>query len=216
MRRRAKNPYKREIFHYKGRGVPAVLKALLALICLGIVVFLGSFAVVMSGAHDKIVGDPQAMVVLGCQVKPWGPSILLQDRLNRAYEWWEEHPDTLIIVTGAQGPDEPMAEARAMTDYLVEKGVPEEQILLDEASRNTLQNLQNARTILEQNGMSVKDGVIIVSNGFHLTRAKMLAARVGYENVSVLGAPSSHLPSRLKMYIREPIALWKSILLDQP
>ena len=57
--------------------------------------------------------------------------------------------------------------------------------------------------------------MIIVSNGFHLTRAKMLAGRIGYENVSTLAAPSSLVPSRLKMYIREPLALVKSFVFDR-
>ena len=68
---------------------------------------------------------------------------------------------------------------------------------------------------LEEAGIDVKDGVVIVSNGFHLTRAKMLAGRVGFENVSVLAAPSSHTPTRLKMYVREPLALVKSFLFDR-
>ena len=55
----------------------------------------------------------------------------------------------------------------------------------------------------------------MVSNGFHLTRARMLAGRFGYGEISTLAAPSSHLPSRLYMYIREPLALVKSFLLDR-
>ena len=54
-----------------------------------------------------------------------------------------------------------------------------------------------------------------MSNGFHLTRARMLAERTGFEEVSTLAAPSSHVPSRLKMYVREPLALVKSFLLDR-
>ena len=69
--------------------------------------------------------------------------------------------------------------------------------------------------MLEEAGIDPSDGVILVSNGFHLTRARMLAERIGYENVSVLAAPTSHLPSRLHMYIREPIALVKSFVLDR-
>ena len=57
--------------------------------------------------------------------------------------------------------------------------------------------------------------VLIVSNGFHLTRARMLAERAGFDNISTLAAPSSHLPSRLKMYVREPLALVKSFLFDR-
>ena len=54
-----------------------------------------------------------------------------------------------------------------------------------------------------------------MSNAFHLTRARMLWERAdGAGPVSVLAAPSSHLPSLLKMYIREPLALVKSFFFD--
>ena len=43
----------------------------------------------------------------------------------------------------------------------------------------------------------------------------MLAERAGFDNISTLAAPSSHLPSRLKMYVREPLALVKSFLFDR-
>lgn len=102
-----------------------------------------------------------------------------------------------------------------MADYLAEHGFDRENIILETMSHNTWQNLSYSARHLEEAGYDIKDGAIIVSNGFHLTRAKMLAGRVGFENVSVLAAPSSHTPSRLKMYIREPIALVKSFVLDR-
>ena len=69
--------------------------------------------------------------------------------------------------------------------------------------------------VLEEAEADLSQGVILVSNGFHLTRARMLAERFGLENVSTLAAPTSHTLSRLHMYIREPIALVKSFLLDR-
>ena len=57
--------------------------------------------------------------------------------------------------------------------------------------------------------------VLVVSNGFHLTRTRMLAERFGYGEVSTLAAPTTHIPSRIQMYIREPLALVKSFLLDR-
>ena len=72
------------------------------------------------------------LVILGCQVKPEGPSMLLQDRLNKALDYWKEHPDITIVVSGGQGPDEPVTEARAMADYLIQAGVPEDSLMLEE------------------------------------------------------------------------------------
>ena len=102
-----------------------------------------------------------------------------------------------------------------MADYLMEEGVEEDQILLEDQSHNTVQNFRYTAQLLEEQGYDLENTqVLVVSNGFHLTRARMLAERTGFEEVSTLAAPSSHLPSRLKMYIREPLALAKSFLFD--
>ena len=208
---------KLEVASYKGRRYPRWRKGLLALVLAGVLTFGVLFGMVMSGARDQVSGDPQIMIVLGCQVKPWGPSILLRDRLDEALDYWEDHPDILVVVSGGQGPDEPSTEARAMADYLMEQGVPEGQIFLEETSHNTVQNLRNTKALLEERGYDTAQDIVVVSNGFHLTRVRMLFERVwdGGDNLSTLAAPSSHTPSRLKMYVREPLALVKSFLFDR-
>ena len=209
---------KLEVASYKGRRYPRGLKALLALVLAGVLAFGVLFGAVMSGARDQVSGDPQIMVVLGCQVKPWGPSILLQDRLDKALEYWEDHPDILIVVSGGQGPDEPSTEAQTMYDYLVDKGVDGERILKEERSHNTCENLLYTFELLKETGHQEKMGqVLVVSNGFHLARARMLFDRTweGTYSLSTLAAPSTHTLSRLKMYIREPLALAKSFLFDR-
>lgn len=197
-------------------GGKKLLIALLALILAGVLAFGTLLGVVLAGSHDEVRGDPQLMVILGCQVKPWGPSILLQDRLDKALVWLEDHPDTTVVAAGGQGPDEHISEARAMADYLVEHGFPEDQILLEEQSHNTVQNLRNTAALLAERGYDTTQDIIVVSNGFHLARVRMLWGRVwgGDYNLSTLAAPSSHATSRLMMYIREPLALIKSFLLD--
>lgn len=199
-----------------GRPAGRWLKPALALVLAGGLVFAVLLGQVLSGAHDDIHGDPQVMVVLGCQVQPPGqPSVMLQDRLDRALEYLENHPDMTVVVSGGQGPGEPVTEAQAMASYLMERGISQENIILEGESHNTHQNLSYSAKRLEAAGFDLREGAIIVSNGFHLTRARMLASRVGFENISTLAAPSSHLPSRLKMYIREPLALVKSFVFDR-
>ena len=204
-----------EVASYKGRRVHPILKIFLALVALGVLVFGALLGQVLSGAHDDVDGDPQVMIILGCKLEDWGPSWMLQDRLDKALDYLQDHPDITVVVSGGQGDNEPDTEAQGMADYLAEHGVSRENIILETMSHNTWQNLSYSAEHLEEAGYDIKDGAIIVSNGFHLTRAKMLAGRVGFENVSVLAAPSSHTPSRLKMYIREPIALVKSFVLDR-
>ena len=127
--------------------------------------------------------------------------------LSLIHIYLEDHPDMTVVVSGGQGPDEPTSEAQAMADYLTAHGVEEEKVLLEPDSHNTAQNLDYSRRLLDREGIDTSDGVLLVSNGFHLTRARMLAERAGFEQVSTLAAPASHLPSRLYMYVREPLAL---------
>ena len=196
---------------------PLWLKVLLGLVLAGAVTFGALFGAVLCGSHDHIRGDPQVMVSLGCQVKPWGPSVLLQDRLDKALDYLEDHPDLIIVVSGGQGPDEPVSEARCMYDYLTEHGVDGAQILMEDQSHNTVENLRYTMDLLAEAGYDTTADMVVVSNGFHLTRVRMLWSRVcgGDYNLSTLAAPSSHVPSRLKMYIREPLALVKSFVFDR-
>lgn len=205
-----------KVASFKGRRRLSWVRVLLALVLAGVLTFGALFGAVMSGAHDRITGDPQIMVILGCQVKPWGPSILLQDRLDKALSYLEDHPDMTVVVSGGQGPDEHMSEAQAMFDYLTANGVPEAQILLEDQSHNTVQNLRYSAQLLYEQGYVMDQDILVVSNGFHLTRVRMLVDRVwgDTDKLSTLAAPSSHTPSRLKMYIREPLALVKSFIFD--
>lgn len=189
--------------------------ALWLLLVLGVLSFGLLEGIIVAGARDDIDAEPDVMVVLGAQVKPWGPSVLLVDRLDTALEYLREHPELPVVVTGGQGPDEPFTEAVAMRDYLVAHGLEEDRIWLEEAAHNTTQNLEYTRALLEEKGYDMEDThLLVVSNGFHLARVRMLAGRHELD-ISTLAAPESHAPSRVQSYIREAPALVKSWLLDR-
>ena len=194
-----------------------LLSALLAIVLVCVVAFGALLGCVLYGGRDQIQGDPQVMIVLGCQVMPSGnPSVLLRDRLDEALDYLEEHPDMTVVVSGGQGGNEPTTEADAMADYLISNGILEENILRETESGNTWQNLILSLELLEENGYDTSADIVVVSNGFHLTRVRMLWTRLtGESDLSTLAAPSSHLPARLYMYIREPLALAKSFFFDR-
>ena len=210
---RKKNYYK----PYGGKKKKVLFGVLCALLAVLILGFAVLEAVIHAGAKDQISGEPEIMIIFGCQVKPWGPSILLQDRLDKALEYLEDDPDITVIVTGGKGDDEHVSEARCMYDYLVENGVSPERILMEDQSRNTWQNVNYTRELLEKEGYDADTEVLLVSNGFHLLRIRMLWERVFGESggVSTLAAPVTHRPSGVKMFFREPLALVKSFLLDR-
>ena len=201
---------------YGGRKKPVWLLALLAAVLAALLSFAVLLGVVLTGARDHIVGQPQVMVILGCKVESWGPSILLQDRLDKALDYLEDHPDLTIVVSGGQGNDEHQSEAQCMYDYLTAHGVDGGQILMEDQSHNTWENVCFTQELLQAEGVDTSE-MLVVSNGFHLARVRMLWDRAweGEYTLSTLAAPSSHIPSRLKMYIREPLALVKSYLFDR-
>ena len=140
-----------------------LLRVLLRLALLGFVLWtaLVAFVCVKEYTAPKPDGTTQAIIVLGAQVKPDGTlSLQLQYRMELALEQYRAHPQ-VIVVCGAQGGNEPMTEAQAMHDYLVSNGVPEGDILMDDTSFNTRQNLANAQKLL---GDDVKKVLSVTSN----------------------------------------------------
>ena len=189
-----------------------VLRALAILAVAGVAAFLLLETVVIFHARSNVRGEPGAMVILGAKLNDDGPSRFLQRRLEAALEYLEKHPDVIVVVSGGQGPDEPDTEASGMEQFLRQKGF-EGVILKEDQSHNTKENLKNSKDVLAGAEYDVADGVILVSNDFHLARAKLLGSRFGYK-VNLLAARSDHLGHKIYSYLREPIGLVKSALLD--
>lgn len=181
-----------------------MMLALLALALVGAMVYVGVVAMVFWRAgHVPPTDDYDAIIVLGAQVKPDGePSIQLQWRLDAALQAWQLE-NVMVVTCGAQGANEPVAEALLMRDYLVARGVPEEMILTDAVSYNTRQNIRNAAELLA--GYDV-ERVLIVTSDYHLPRAMALAGDQGL-NATGLGSPTRNgFFFKAKNYGREALS----------
>ena len=103
--------------------------------------FLGVEGMILKGSLTMPKESQDYVIVLGAHVRSTGPSRALGLRLDKAYEYALAYPDTIIIVSGGQGSNEPCTESSAMKQYLVEKGIGEERILEENQSTNTRENL---------------------------------------------------------------------------
>lgn len=204
---------------YAGRNRKPWKAVFLVLLLLGAIFFAVLEGMIFLHSRTVLNGEPKTMVIFGCKAETWGPSQLLQDRLDTALAYLEDHPDTMIIVTGGKGDDEHQSEAQCMYDYLVAHGVDGTKILKEDQSRNTWQNINNTRQLLTlPEGEDWNTGsYLLVSSGFHLCRIEMLWNRgwQGTYMISTLAAPVNHMPSAVKMFFREPLALVKSFTLDR-
>lgn len=160
-------------------GAVVVLAAGAALFC-----FME--ALVISGfGRDAQAGLPY-LVVLGAQMKENGPSVALQRRLDRACDYLMENPDTLCVVSGGQGSNEPVSEAQGMKTYLMKKGIGEARIIMEDRSRDTQQNLAFSRELIPKEVTKVG----IVTSNFHVYRSIQLARKQGFPDAQGLGATS--------------------------
>ena len=119
----------------------------------------------------------------------------LQLRCDEAYNAWRKGIARRIIVCGGQMNGEPRPHSEAMRDYLREKGVPADSILVENRSQNTVQNLQNARLIMEHRGFR---RAALVTSDYHMTRALWIAHA---EGMLVCGIPAP-TPCNLRAHLR--------------
>jgi len=175
---------------------------LLLLVLLGLVCAAGLIGFVYYKEKTlPPVGDYEAIIVLGAQVKADGtPSVALSRRLTAALESYMEKP-ALMIVCGAQGGNEPRAEGDVMRDWLMENGVPGTDVVAETASFNTRENLTNAKAIMEMRGL---EEALVVTSDYHVARALALCDQVG---VTATGKGSPSKPEYfIKNHLREGLS----------
>lgn len=156
---------------------------------IGLTAFIVTEGFIASGFWQKGQKNLDYVIVLGAQVYENGPSAVLKYRLDAAYSYLLANPDTICIVSGGQGYNEPFPEAEGMKRYLMEKGIAPERILEESTSRNTIQNITNSMHYLD----TANDSVGIVSNNFHVFRAVGIAKKQGIIHVEGIAADTHKL-----------------------
>ncbi|EHB66050.1 MULTISPECIES: YdcF family protein [Paenibacillus] len=120
-------------------------------------------------------GKADALIVLGYVTKDGRIHPLLKERLDEAYERFQQFGHKYIIVSGgAVGSRQ--SEAELMKEYLVDKGVPAKRILKEDKSHNTVQNLIFSKQLMEQYQLK---SFMIITNLFHVRRTKYIMHRLG-------------------------------------
>ncbi|ADU25802.1 YdcF family protein [Ethanoligenens harbinense] len=194
-----------------GRYARVVLRLLAAACIAGLGWLLLSFGVILAHSFPGQPPQDATVVVLGAKVQGRTPSIDLMGRIDAAGTYLKAHPQAFCIASGGKGPEEDITEAESIRDTLVQRhGIAPARIALDDTSTNTVQNLRNARTIIRQRGLPVH--VALVSDGFHLFRAGIIAKRQGLEPFGVPADTDWRLNGYL--YLREIFALPKTLLFD--
>lgn len=150
---------------------------LISMILAAVLLLIGSF--IVKSMKNKIQPDLDYVIVLGAQVKGKMPSQSLRYRIEKAQEYLEKNLKTKAVLSGGQGRGEEISEARCMYEYLVERGIHPERLLLEEDSVNTMQNIvfskKKIKTEYPQGIETLRIG--IVTNSFHVYRGAAIARK---------------------------------------
>ena len=147
-------------------------------------------------------------IILGAAVHPDAtPSPTLRRRAERGAALYLSGAVDGIVATG--GPQSgPVSEAAVTIDLLTGLGVPGAAILRDDRSRSTRENIANAIALLPEGTK-----LILVSDGWHLPRARLIARRLGPRVQSVATSrDGTSLRGTAKHILREALALAWEVL----
>ena len=188
------------------KGGLYMLLALVLMGAAGALALMGFVYYMETHLPEQIESD--VIIVLGAQVKEDGtPSVALERRLTAALQSYQEKQQT-IIVCGAQGGNEPRAEGDVMRDWLLARGVAESDVVAETESFNTRENLQNARAIMQERGLTQ---ALVVTSDYHVARALMLCKQ---EGIAATGKGSPSKPEYfIKNHFREGLS-WIKLMLE--
>lgn len=193
-------------------------KTIYRMIAILIIIGLTSFIIIeglifIEGRKEEETNEIDYVIVLGARLYGEIPAPALEERLNAAIEYLTENEDVRVVVTGGQGENEDIPEAGAMAKYLVDHGIDESRIIIEDQSTTTFENLEFSLEILKEIHDEKNLKVLVVTNDYHLFRSKFLAERLGME---AYGLPAQ-TPSSIvvQSYIREYLAVLKSFIFDR-
>ena len=127
------------------------------------------------------------LLVLGTKISNNEPCMILKRRLEKTIEFYNSNPNVILILSGGRTSDCNLSEAGVMKKYLLEENnIKEENIITEDYSMNTVENLINILNIID------KDKKIgLCTSNSHIYRAFGIAKNLGYQNLNLLSAKGS-------------------------
>jgi uncharacterized SAM-binding protein YcdF (DUF218 family) len=128
------------------------------------------------------------IVVLGAAEYRGRPSPVLRARLDHALDLYVRKLAPRIMTTGGAGGDPVFTEGGVGQTYLMSRGVPSEDIVVESEGNSTVESTALAGEIMRRMGLQ---SAIVVSDGYHIYRVKKMLESDG---LTVYGSPRPERP----------------------
>ena len=173
-----------------------VLHVLLSFLILVICLAVYQSASIWLYADKDETRRADAAIVLGAAAYESGPSPVYRERLNQGIRLYREGYVSKIIVTGGIAEGNIRSDAAIGGEYLTGQGIPDTDIILEEHSTVTEENLKNAAEIMKREGYS---SALVVSDPLHMKRAMLMAGDAGIEAYSSPTLTSRYLSMKTRV-----------------
>ncbi|MCS7256764.1 MAG: YdcF family protein [Thermomicrobium sp.] len=161
----------------------------LGVLATGTTLFVLALAINAQARNDERA-PADAIVVLGAAQYNGRPTRAFRARLDHAATLYRQgYASTIVLVGGTAAPDD-LSEAEVGARYLQQLGIPPDALIVVPEGRNTWRSLQAAADDLRARGVR---RLLLVSDGFHLFRSKLMARDLGFD---ALGSPAPNSPIR--------------------
>lgn len=149
---------------------------------------------ILTPEKAKISDDADYVILLGGGIDKNGviPEVV-EKRVEKTAEYLLENENALCAVSGGQVHWSAFSEAPVLKKRLIDYGISEERIIIEDQALDTIQNLTfGCRVLSDYTGKTEEEilssKVLIVTSNFHLARALRIAGRLGYKNVKGIGS----------------------------
>ena len=209
------------VWHYQRypRRLPLRLPVSLVTICgAGLVIMLVLQILIIGKVPQVAESDLEYLIVVGAPVRGEKPGHTLRLRLDKAAEYGLQNPETILVLSGGRISEGGGTEAEAMKQYLLDKGLPEERLVLEQRSVSTVENIAYSRILIDEikkkrqeehhqderalpaylpAAMGQRAGnrhqIGILTSNFHLYRAMQIAKKQGMQEISGIASASDRI-----------------------
>ena len=157
---------------------------LIIVILAGFMLFAGARAV--AGGFINNAGTADNAIVLGLALQNGEPTEDLLYRVDAAARFSGENPGAMLILTGGNPDERGRTEAEVMKELLMERGIPEDKMVLEDRAEITIDNFKNTAAIVDPDRP-----IVLISSDYHMDRAVRTAEDAGFTDIVRRPARSS-------------------------